>query len=84
MCGIFGFSFNKPVQTSRAFRVLQKLETSQLPQEPLPVGGYGAGVAVLLEDGNVLVKKSVRSTARLLSVYPRLSMSRTHRSFLLM
>jgi glucosamine 6-phosphate synthetase-like amidotransferase/phosphosugar isomerase protein len=57
MCGIFGFSLNRPVQTSGVFRVLQKLETNQLPQEPLPVGGYGAGVAVLLEDGNVLVKK---------------------------
>jgi len=57
MCGIFGFSFDKPVHVDRAFRVLQRLEVDQLPQEPLPVGGYGAGIAVLLEDGNVLVKK---------------------------
>jgi glucosamine 6-phosphate synthetase-like amidotransferase/phosphosugar isomerase protein len=57
MCGIFGFSFDKPVRIDRAFKVLQKLEIDQLPQEPLPVGGYGAGVAVLLEDGNVLVNK---------------------------
>lgn len=41
----------------KVFKVIQKLEVHQFPQEPKPVGGYGAGVAVLLEDGNVLVKK---------------------------
>jgi glucosamine 6-phosphate synthetase-like amidotransferase/phosphosugar isomerase protein len=57
MCGIFGFSFLKPVSMDRVFKVLQKLEIHQLPQEPRPVGGYGAGVAVLLENGDVLVEK---------------------------
>lgn len=57
MCGIFGFSLRKTVRMDKVFRVLQKLEVDQLPEEPLPLGGYGAGVAVLLEDGNVLVKK---------------------------
>jgi glucosamine 6-phosphate synthetase-like amidotransferase/phosphosugar isomerase protein len=57
MCGIFGFSFERPIRIDRTFKVLQKLEINQLAQEPLPVGGYGAGVAVLLNDGNVLVKK---------------------------
>ena len=57
MCGIFGFSLNKPVRIDKTFRILQKLETDQLPEEKLPLGGYGAGVAILLEDGNVLVKK---------------------------
>jgi glucosamine 6-phosphate synthetase-like amidotransferase/phosphosugar isomerase protein len=57
MCGIFGFSLRKPVSMNKVFKVLQKLEVSQLPQEPRPVGGYGAGVAVLLEDGNLLVEK---------------------------
>ena len=41
----------------RVFKTLQRLETNKLPEEPSPVGGYGAGVAVLLEDGTVLVEK---------------------------
>lgn len=57
MCGIFGFSFEEPVSVDRAFEVLQELEVHQLPQEKRPVGGYGAGVAVLLEDGGILVEK---------------------------
>ncbi|MGD0495377.1 MAG: hypothetical protein ABSB28_04985 [Candidatus Bathyarchaeia archaeon] len=57
MCGIFGFSLRKPVSMNKVFKVLQKLEIHQLPQEPRPVGGYGAGVAVLLEDGNLLLEK---------------------------
>jgi glucosamine 6-phosphate synthetase-like amidotransferase/phosphosugar isomerase protein len=57
MCGIFGFSFKKPVSMDKVFRVLQKLEANQLPQEPLPVGGYGAGIAILMDDGSVLVEK---------------------------
>jgi glutamine phosphoribosylpyrophosphate amidotransferase len=42
---------------ARVFRVLEKLEVHRYPQEKLPLGGYGAGVALLLEDGNVLVEK---------------------------
>jgi glucosamine 6-phosphate synthetase-like amidotransferase/phosphosugar isomerase protein len=57
MCGIFGFCLKKPLGMARVFRVLEKLEVHQYPQEPLPLGGYGAGVALLLEDGNVLVEK---------------------------
>ena len=57
MCGIFGFSLRKPVTMNKVFRVLQKLEVNQLPGEPRPVGGHGAGVAVLLEDGDLLVEK---------------------------
>jgi glucosamine 6-phosphate synthetase-like amidotransferase/phosphosugar isomerase protein len=57
MCGIFGFSMIRPVSMDRVFRILQKLEVHQLPQEPLPLGGYGAGVAVLLNDRTVLVEK---------------------------
>jgi glucosamine 6-phosphate synthetase-like amidotransferase/phosphosugar isomerase protein len=57
MCGIFGFVLRKPIPMVRVFRVLEKLEVHQYPQEPLPVGGYGAGVALLLEDGNVIVEK---------------------------
>jgi glucosamine 6-phosphate synthetase-like amidotransferase/phosphosugar isomerase protein len=57
MCGIFGFALTKPVPMVKVFNVLQKLEVNQYPEEPRPVGGYGAGVAVLLEDGSVLVEK---------------------------
>jgi glucosamine 6-phosphate synthetase-like amidotransferase/phosphosugar isomerase protein len=57
MCGIFGFSMLRPVSMEKVFRILQKLEVHQLPQEPSPLGGYGAGVAILLDDGSVFVKK---------------------------
>jgi glucosamine 6-phosphate synthetase-like amidotransferase/phosphosugar isomerase protein len=42
---------------AKIFRVLQKLEVSQYIGEPRPVGGYGAGVAVLLDDGSILSEK---------------------------
>ncbi len=57
MCGIFGFVLKKPVQTQLIFKILQKLEVSQYPGETKPVGGYGAGVAVMLRDGNVISEK---------------------------
>ena len=57
MCGIFGFVLKRPVFMSSAFKVLQKLEVSQYPGEPRAVGGYGAGVAVLLNDGSILSEK---------------------------
>jgi glucosamine 6-phosphate synthetase-like amidotransferase/phosphosugar isomerase protein len=39
------------------FRVLAKLEVNQYEGEKEPVGGYGAGVAVLLSDGDVISQK---------------------------
>ena len=57
MCGIFGFVLKKPVYMPKVFKVLQKLEVSQYPGEPRPVGGYGAGIAVLLNDGSILSEK---------------------------
>jgi glucosamine 6-phosphate synthetase-like amidotransferase/phosphosugar isomerase protein len=57
MCGIFGFVLKNPVHTPLIFRVLQKLEVSQYPGETKPVGGYGAGVAVMLSDGNIISEK---------------------------
>jgi len=57
MCGIFGFVLKKPVYMPKVFKVLQKLEVSQYLGEPRPVGGYGAGVAVLLDDGSILSEK---------------------------
>ena len=57
MCGIFGFVLKKPVQPQLIFKVLEKLEVSQYPGETKPVGGYGAGVAVMLRDGDVISEK---------------------------
>ncbi len=57
MCGIFGFVLKKPVHTPMIFRILQKLEVSQYPEETRPVGGYGAGVAVMLNDGGIISEK---------------------------
>lgn len=57
MCGIFGIVLKKPVQIKSIFKVLQKLEVSQYPGETKPVGGYGAGVALILRDGSVISEK---------------------------
>jgi len=57
MCGIFGFILKKSVHVPIVFRTLQKLEVSQYPREEKPVGGYGAGVAVMLSDGGILLEK---------------------------
>ena len=57
MCGIFGFALKKPIPMARVFKLLEKLEAHQYPQEPKPVGGYGAGLAVLLNDGSVWFEK---------------------------
>jgi len=57
MCGIFGLVLAEPIKIAKVFKVLEKLEVHQYPGEPSPVGGYGAGIAVLMEDGSVLVEK---------------------------
>ena len=57
MCGIFGFTLTKPIPLARVFGLLEKLEVHQYPQELKPVGGYGAGVAILLNDESVLFEK---------------------------
>jgi glucosamine 6-phosphate synthetase-like amidotransferase/phosphosugar isomerase protein len=61
MCGIFGFAMAKPVSLSQVFKLLEKLEAHQYPQEPRPVGGYGAGISVLLKDGGILTEKVGKS-----------------------
>lgn len=43
-------------------RVLEKLEVSKYPDENLPIGGYGAGIAVLLDDGGVFSEKVGKTT----------------------
>jgi len=57
MCGLFGFALRKPMSMVKVFRVLQKLEVHKYPVEPRPVGGFGAGVAILKKDGSVLLEK---------------------------
>lgn len=58
MCGIFGFTLKKPVGMAEVFKVLKKLEIHQYPSEPKPVGGYGAGIAVLQSDAKVILEKT--------------------------
>jgi glucosamine--fructose-6-phosphate aminotransferase (isomerizing) len=57
MCGIFGFALTKPVSMVKVFKILEKLEVHQYLQEPRPVGGYGAGIAILEDDGSVIFEK---------------------------
>jgi glucosamine 6-phosphate synthetase-like amidotransferase/phosphosugar isomerase protein len=57
MCGIFGFALTKPVPLHKVFRLLEKLEAHQYPNEPKPVGGYGAGMAILKADGSLVLEK---------------------------
>jgi len=57
MCGIFGFALTKPVPLVKIFKVLEKLEVHRYPVEPKPVGGYGAGIAFLKDDENILLEK---------------------------
>jgi glucosamine 6-phosphate synthetase-like amidotransferase/phosphosugar isomerase protein len=70
MCGIFGFVLVQPVSMVKVFRLLEKLEAHQYLNEPKPVGGYGAGVAILDNEGDVIWEKVGRvsdSPARSLS-----------------
>jgi glucosamine 6-phosphate synthetase-like amidotransferase/phosphosugar isomerase protein len=57
MCGIFGCALTKPLSLAKVFRLLEKLEVHQYPREPKPVGGYGAGVAILSNEGNDILEK---------------------------
>jgi len=57
MCGIFGFALKKPIALTKVFKVLEKLETHKYPQETTPLGGYGAGIAILLSDGSIFSEK---------------------------
>src|SRR4030042_1396528 len=70
MCGIFGFVLRKPLSMFKVISVLQKLEVSKYTGEKQAVGGYGAGIAVLLDDGSIFsekVGKSEGSPARQLA-----------------
>jgi len=56
MCGVFGFALKEQVSLSKVFKLLERLEAHQYLEELKPVGGFGAGVAVL-EKGDVLFEK---------------------------
>jgi glucosamine 6-phosphate synthetase-like amidotransferase/phosphosugar isomerase protein len=61
MCGIFGFVLRKPLSMFKVFNVLQKLEVSKYAGEKQPVGGYGAGIAVLLNENSIFLEKIGKS-----------------------
>jgi len=42
---------------TKTFAVLKQLETSQYPNEPKPVGGFGAGIAFFAKDGGLVLEK---------------------------
>ena len=75
MCGIFGFALREPVVLSEVFAVLERLEVHQYPGEMKPVGGFGAGIAVLADNGQIVLEKVGKvggSPARSLSGIVRL------------
>ncbi len=57
MCGIFGFVLRKPISMTKVFQILKKLENSKQKDEEQPLGGYGAGLAIMLPDGNIISEK---------------------------
>lgn len=57
MCGIFGFYLKKAVPVDSIFHVLELLEVHKFQKEPTPVGGFGAGLAVLESDGGIISEK---------------------------
>ena len=63
MCGIFGFILRKPLSINRIFQILKKLEVSQYSDEASPVGGYGAGIAVMLPDSSIIAEKLGKTTS---------------------
>ncbi|MDH5482145.1 MAG: hypothetical protein OEY22_04600 [Candidatus Bathyarchaeota archaeon] len=57
MCGVFGFALTESIPMTKVLKVLEKLEVHQYPHELKPVGGYGAGLAVLKDDGTIVLEK---------------------------
>ena len=57
LCGIFGYVTKRPLSMNKVFNALRRLEESKYRGEKLPVGGYGAGIAVLLDDNSIYSEK---------------------------
>ncbi len=56
MCGIFGIALREPTSLGDILKTLERLEVQQNVEELKPVGGYGAGIAVLTDE-EVLCEK---------------------------
>jgi len=72
LCGVFGFVLKEPVKTVKVFKVLQKLEKHQYPDEPKPVGGYGAGIAAFTSSSTVLLEKVGKVNGSPAAAYPKI------------
>jgi glucosamine 6-phosphate synthetase-like amidotransferase/phosphosugar isomerase protein len=52
MCGIFGFALRSPIEVNEVVTLLEILERDKKEEdEKHPVGGYGAGLAFLTDEG---------------------------------
>jgi glucosamine 6-phosphate synthetase-like amidotransferase/phosphosugar isomerase protein len=58
MCGVFGFALKQKMPIEKVFKVLERLEVHHYPEEDKPVGGYGAGLAVINDDYRVILEKT--------------------------
>jgi len=58
VCGIFGFALKQKMPMDNVFKVLEQLETHRYPEESKPVGGYGAGIAVINGKRRVILEKT--------------------------
>ena len=68
MCGLFGYFGKRAISSNIVSQILADLETMQLPVEKTPVGGDGAGIALLLQDEVQCIKYGFKdkSPAKLL------------------
>ncbi len=57
MCGIFGFMMNQTISMDVILKVMGRLEVHKYREEQNPVGGYGAGMAILFDDGGIFHEK---------------------------
>jgi glucosamine 6-phosphate synthetase-like amidotransferase/phosphosugar isomerase protein len=57
MCGIFAYMGFEPLAISEVLKVMRGLERAQEPSEETPVGGHGAGIAVLDEKNEFTLAK---------------------------
>jgi hypothetical protein len=54
---MFGFILKESLPVSKVLKVLARLEITKHPGTSEQVGGYGAGLAVVLKDGDVISEK---------------------------
>ena len=50
MCGIFAYIGLNPIPLEIVFKILSQLEVDQLPVDKSPVGGHGAGIAIITKN----------------------------------